>query len=112
MHISRRSNGIYYVWYKDERGRKKKVSTGKSRKSEALIVFRSFVPPQPDSPKHSLSPTDLSSFSVDYCRYADSRYTRSYRENIRASFPALEKGVGNPPLHGIGLGKVEAFAAA
>jgi len=112
MHISKRSNGIYCVWYTDQRGRKKKVSTGKSRKSEALNVFRSFVPPQADLPNHSLSLADLSSFSRHSRKYTDSQYSRSYRENYRASFIALEKGDGNPPLHGIGPGAVEAFAAA
>lgn len=112
MHISKRSNGIYYVWYTDERGCKKKVSTRSSSKSEALKFFRDFIPPQPETPRHSFSPVNLSAFSAHYFKYADSRFSRSYRENIRASVRALEGVVGNPPLHRIGVREVEAFVAA
>ena len=41
MFLSRR-NGIYYLWYTDEAGRKQKVSTRVSSKSEAVKFLRDF----------------------------------------------------------------------
>ena len=38
----RRSNGIYYLWYEDDLGRRQKVSTRCARKSDALKVLRDF----------------------------------------------------------------------
>jgi hypothetical protein len=42
MFLSKRSNGIYYLWLKDELGRKLKVSTRCKRKGEALKFPQSF----------------------------------------------------------------------
>ena len=41
MFLSKR-NGIYYLWYRDDLGRKKKVSTGATTKSAALEFLRDF----------------------------------------------------------------------
>ena len=42
MFLSKHSNGRYYVWYTDEFGRRQKVSTKSSLKSEALGFLREF----------------------------------------------------------------------
>jgi integrase len=43
MFLSKR-NGIYYLWYSDESGRKQKISTHTSHKPEAIQFLRDFHP--------------------------------------------------------------------
>ena len=42
MFLSKR-NGIYYIWYRDVRDKKRKVSTGATVKIDALRFLRSFA---------------------------------------------------------------------
>lgn len=42
MFLSRRSSGFYYLWYEDEFGRRRKVSTKTTLKSEAVEFLRTF----------------------------------------------------------------------
>lgn len=111
MHISKRSNGIYYLWFTDELGRKKKISTGSSSKSDALKFFRSFTTPTRDRLQRHLSPVSLSRFAAIYLDYARSRYSRSYCENIGTSLSGLQKVLGDLPLHDIGVREVEKYVA-
>ena len=42
MFLSKRSNGIYYLWYFDDSGKRHKVSTGCQLKSDALKFVQRF----------------------------------------------------------------------
>ena len=67
MFLSKR-NGIYYLWYDDDDGRKRKISTRARLKSDALKFLRSF-----DERREAIrrARTHLSAFSVDAVRYAE-----------------------------------------
>ena len=45
MFLSKRSNGLFYLWYKDKAGKRHKVSTGCKRISDTLKFLHSFTPP-------------------------------------------------------------------
>ena len=112
MHISKRSNGIYYIWFTDEQSRKQKISTRCSSKSEALQVFRNFTQPSQNKPQQPLPPSSLSSFTATYLDYAKARYSRSYCENIAASLRGLLNTVGDILLQRIGIREVEQYIAS
>jgi hypothetical protein len=55
MFLSKR-NGVYYLWYEDESGRRQKVSTRSKVKRDALAFVRAFQPRSSRPVKcHSLS---------------------------------------------------------
>ncbi len=112
MHISKRSNGIYYIWFTDEQGRRQKISTRSSSKSEALKIFRNFIQSSQDKPQRQPFPPSLSSFTATYLDYAKGRYSRSYCENIAVSLRGLLKTVGDLPLQKVGVREVEQFLAS
>jgi|WetSurMetagenome_2_1015567.scaffolds.fasta_scaffold779191_2 hypothetical protein len=73
MFLSKRSNGIYYLWLKDELGRKLKVSTGCKRRSETLKFLQSFRESEHER-KTTLQRTSLSRFTEEYLDYRKSNF--------------------------------------
>jgi integrase len=52
MYLSKR-NGIYYIWYRTDRGNKRNISTGTTIKTEALQFLRNFRETENTWPAHS-----------------------------------------------------------
>jgi hypothetical protein len=71
MFLSKR-NGVYYLWYRDADGNKKKVSTHCRQKKDALRFLQSF---REDSPPKKLSSPNLSEFfcNLESCLIATHR---------------------------------------
>jgi integrase len=68
MFLSRRSTGIYYIYYKDAQGKKQKVSTRTKIKSEALEFLRNQKLPQ-DATKNLRSVITLKQFKEEYLAF-------------------------------------------
>ncbi len=111
MFLSKRSNGIYYLWLDDENGRKRKVSTHCTVKSDALRFLRTFSRESPKPFHKSPNHTSLALFTSAYSEYANGRYARSYCKNIAVSLNSLKEVVGDVSLTYIGVREVEKFLA-
>ena len=94
MFLSERT-GIFYLWYQDRRGKRKKVSTTSRSESEALRFPTSFSVSK-GSNKAVIS--RLSDFSRRVLQYVQTNYARRtypiYRDNVARS----ERIIGDIPI--------------
>ena len=94
MFLSKR-NGIYYVWYVDDAGCKKKVSTRSGRMSEALSFLQTF--------KNGKAPQKypriaLSEFQAQLLSYVRTNYAATTLPIYRRSLNHLATIAGDIPL--------------
>ena len=94
MYLSKRG-GIYYVWYVNEAGRKRKVSTHFRRKAEALKFFRSFKESSQTSAGRRIS---LSVFSSELFSYVQTNYSATTLPIYRRAMDNLLSIVGDSSL--------------
>jgi site-specific recombinase XerD len=110
MFLSKRSNGIYYLWFVDDGGKKQKVSTGCSLKSEALKFLQSFKEGEKQH-KARLTLKTLSEFFSDYREYAKSIHTIKTQQSSVNAFREFIRIVGNLRLDKVGIREIEGFLA-
>jgi hypothetical protein len=111
MFLSKRSNGIYYLWFDNELGCRQKVSTCCTRKSEALKFLQSFREREHQR-RATLQKTALSNFTEDYLTYCKSVLAPKSVESASTSLDEFMKVVGDLPLHKVGVREIESFLAA
>jgi len=90
MFPSKRSNGIYYLWFDNELGCRQKVSTCCTRKSDALKFLQSF---RENVHQRRATPhrTSLSHFAEDYLTYCKSVLAPKSVESARTSLHEFRK---------------------
>jgi integrase len=106
MFLSRRSNGIYYLWFDDDRGERKKISTGCTTKSEAIKFLRSFK-----LEEHQKKPDRiiLSQFAKSFLVFSSTTHAKTTTESFKYSFKELERSVGDIPLSKISIRDIDMF---
>ena len=77
MHLSKR-NGIYYLWWKDEAGKRRKASTRSTSKPEALQFLREFNEKESER-RRALKPITLPAFQDAFLAYSRSVHTTKDR---------------------------------
>jgi integrase len=106
MFLSRRSNGIYYLWYLDERGVYRKVSTRTCLRSEAAKFLRSFN--EEERVQQPASPM-LSQFAEEYLGYSASLHRPATSSTVKYCFIEFSRFIGDRPLDKIGVREIESF---
>lgn len=81
MFLSKRSNGIYYLYYEKPDGKRTAVSTGAKKKAEANIFLNEFKKTQSDS-----SNIKFSQFRIDYLKYSEQIHSPSTTQAIKVIF--------------------------
>ena len=94
MSLSRR-NGIYYYWYRGENGRRKKVSTHTSSKSQALEFIRHM------NERPSVQSRRLSRFIPEVLQYAEATFAPSWTKVYHLALGHLLKLCGDIPLSSV-----------
>jgi integrase len=69
MTLSKRSNGLYYVWYIDRDGKRKKISTGTKLKQEATRFLVDFAHKQ-KAQEAQPAPLTLSQFTQEFLAHS------------------------------------------
>jgi integrase len=108
MFLSKRSSGIYYLWFTDDTGRKQKVSTGSRRKSDALKFLQRFRQEEHEK-LVKLRQTSLSQFIEDFLRHSAVVHRPKTVESYRTALKSLLKAVGNLPLQHITTREVQLY---
>jgi integrase len=91
-------NGVYYLWYHDDGGRKRKVSTGARVKSEAMQFLRHFEEAShPQRKRHTL----LSAFTNELFGYVCSNMTSGTLWIYKSAFRHFIMYVGDIPLQSL-----------
>lgn len=107
MFLTKR-NGIWYLWYTDVNGKRRKKSTGTGRKSEAIKYLAAFKP-NPKSP--AVSKITLSSFRDEYTKYSKGAHTNKTTNHYRTAFNEFIRITGDISIMSITVRHVESFIA-
>jgi site-specific recombinase XerD len=108
--LSRRSNGIYYLWFEDELGRRQKITTRTRLKSEAFVFLRRF---KQESHKRTVRQRNLllSEFVATFVVHSAAIHTPKTLESNETALKQFQKILGDLPLEKIGVREVETFLA-
>jgi integrase len=105
MFLSKRGE-VYYLWYTDAFGKRKKISTKSRLKSDALAFVRKFESDTDPARKKSLS---FSVFIQQFQSYAKSTYEAGTCELYRLSFKAFFEIIGDCALRSITAYEIDRF---
>ena len=108
MYLSKRSNGVYYVWSTDELGHKRKVSTKQTLKSEALKFLQDFKANEQEK-KQRQQRLYLSQFISDFRTHSKGTHAAKTTSAFAVALNQLLLVLGDVPLHKIGVREVENF---
>jgi hypothetical protein len=100
MFLSKRSNGVWYIWFDDELGRRHKASTHCTLKTDALKFLQAYKQGEHER-KVRLQRVSLCQFTEDYLTYSKSVHTVKPRESATTSLREFIRIVGDLPLHKI-----------
>jgi integrase len=110
MYLSKRNNGIWYLWFHDAMGKKRKVSTGALTKPDALKFLRDFKEHDAKR-KVKLTGKTLKEFHEDFKTYSASIHTPKTQESNDNAFRELIRIVGDVRLDKVGIREIEGFLA-
>ncbi|MBI3192951.1 MAG: tyrosine-type recombinase/integrase [Ignavibacteriae bacterium] len=110
MFLSKRSNGLYYLWFTNADGNKQKVSTGSSLKSDAVKFLREFKEENVRVRQTKITKT-LNEFFADYMQHSQSIHTLKTQHSVKNAFRELLRIVGDVRLDKIGVRELERFIA-
>lgn len=108
MYLSRRSKGVYYLWYEDEFGRKHKVSTRTTLKSEAIRFLQEFKVSHVRTNKSKR----LSEFVAELLAFADATYSPKTTDIYRRVFGIFQKQTGDLKLQNVTARHIDQFKAS
>jgi integrase len=108
MSLSKRSNGIYYLWYFDDSGKRHKVSTGCRVKSDALKFVQQFKKDEHNR-KSRIHKTSLLQFKDAFLAHSHSVHSPATQSLIALTFSQFMRVIGDLPLHQIGVREIESF---
>jgi integrase len=108
MFLSKRSNRVYYLWYYDESGRKRKVSTNTHSKPEAQHFLKDFIQNGKER-KSRLSTIPLSQFQVEFLSYSASTHSPKTTRAFLTFFREFIRIVGDKPVRFVSVRDIEQF---
>lgn len=109
MFLSKRGH-TYYLFYFDEVGKRRKVSTHCSHKNDALRFLQDFKAHEHEQ-KVRLQRMLLSQFKKDFLEHAKSNRAASTQEVLEIALRVFIDYLGDIPLHKIGVREIEGFLA-
>lgn len=111
MHISKRENGIYYVWYSDDNGRKIKRSTKAKTKSEALRFLQRFKTERAQRSNPAPRHVSFSTLVDEFLTYSKSVHTEATQRHFLTASREFQRHLGNLKLKEISVRDLERFLA-
>jgi integrase/recombinase XerD len=98
----------YHLEYFDEtEGRKKRISTGESRKSEALQFVSNFQ--ESREKQQQFNYISLSEFIQRYKDYLSANFSKKYLATVSIHLRRFSENIGDKPLSDIRMNEVELF---
>jgi len=110
MFLSKCSNGVYYLFYHDELGKRRAVSTRHRLKVDAVKFLQSFKRSEHER-KTKLQRVSLSEFRTAYLDHSKSVHTAKTVDSNRTALLEFERFLGDVPLHRVGVRDIELFLA-
>lgn len=109
MFLSKRSNGIYYIFYDQPNGKRTCISTKAKNKNDALKFLSEFQNNLRLASESQVIPIDLKTFSFDYQMFSEKFHTAKTHYMVKIIFEQFEDHIGNPSLSEITNRECEIF---
>lgn len=109
MFLSKRSNGIWYVFYDQPNGKRTSKSTGTKYKAEAFKFLSNLENELKKRNDSKVIPIDLESYKKQYLKYSESIHSYKTTRSIKGIFNSFIEFIGNPQLSDITLSDVKTF---
>ncbi|MCK9210441.1 MAG: site-specific integrase [Ignavibacteriaceae bacterium] len=90
MILSKRTNGIYYVYFLQQNGKRTCATTHTRIKAEALKFVTNFEKEMEERKRNKLIPVSLSDFKKEYLVHSQTIHTKNTSKVIRVSFKFFE----------------------
>ncbi len=110
MYLSKRSNGVYYIFYSNNLGKKTCISTRTKLKSEALSFLTSFRQKLKERESLRTIPITLKDFSFEYLKYSESIHSINTTKSIKSFFHNLISYFGNCQLTDLSKDKLSDYS--
>ena len=109
MFLSKGYKGYYYLYYKDETGKRRKISTKTKLKSEANKFFRKFnSAKKPDEPIKKVQ-LRISEVEIPIMKYVVSNFTKSTQEKYSLTFRNLKRILNDIPVQSVTINEIEYY---
>ncbi len=109
MFLSKRSNGVYYIFYQSPSGKRSWKSTGCKLKSQATKYLSNFGKQLDDNRLSKTIPILLKDFFFEFLKYSESIHSWRHTLSIKSTFNQFEKFVVNLDLSDLTKEKVIQF---
>jgi len=98
MFLSKRSNGIYSIFYEQPNGKRTCISTKAKNKNDALKFLSEFQNNLRLASESKVIPIDLKTFSFNYQKFSEKFHTAKTHYMVKIIFEQFEEHLGNPSL--------------
>lgn len=109
MFLSKRSNGLYYIFYNQQNGKRTCKSTKCRNKSAALLFFRNFSIEQELPAQLPIVEITLKNFSLKYIEYSEIYHTPKTTLTYKTTFNKMLEFFGNINLCEFNKKQIEDF---
>ena len=98
MYLSKRANGVYYVFYFQQNGKKTCISTGEKKKSQAIKFLSNFEVELKQRQRNKIIPITLKEFRFEFLKYSESIHSENTSKVFKVTFNYLAQYFGNPQI--------------
>jgi len=108
MFLSKRSNGVYYLWYYDEGGKIRKVSSKTHSKPEAQKFLKDFIQNGKEK-KSRIRTIPLGQFQEEFLAYSATNHSPKTTRAFLTAFREFTRVIGEKPIRFVGVRDIEQF---
>lgn len=108
--LSKRSNGIYYLWFDADGGRRQRLSTGCKLKSDALEFLRDFKANEARK-RVEIHRETLTAFFSEYLSHSRGIHTPKTQQSISTAFREFIRVIWDVRLDTVDVRQIETFLA-
>lgn len=109
MFLSKHTNGRWYIFYTNSKGKKNSKSTGTTHKKEALRFLSKFRVQYIEKQNQAFVPIALKTYFFNYLRTMEPYYTDKTMESYKNSFKFIRNYFGDIMLSDLTITKIEVY---
>jgi integrase len=109
MFLSKRSNGIYYIYYQGSNGKRTSISTKTAFKKDALKFLSGFSKILEGKQSAEINSISLKSFSWEFLKYSESIHSWKTTLDYKSTFNEMKKYFGDILLTEFNQRNIEEF---
>ena len=96
MFLSKRPSGIYYVYYRDAKGKRQAISTKSKLKRDALKFLTYFREKVEERARRKIIPITLSKFRFEFLKHSEAIHSPKTTKTFVTTFKYMLEFFGDP----------------